>query len=560
MTSDPMDALFANPTASLAALDKLDAEGSLRDFVPVIWPVLEPGSQLVQGWCMEAICEHLEAVSRDEIKRLVINVPPGTMKSLLVDVIWPAWEWGPYNAPHLRYVCASYSDKLTIRDNLKTRRVIQSDVYQQFWGDRFALDSDQNAKSKFSNNHAGFKIATSVTGLGTGERGHRFLIDDPHNVRDAESEKIRETTLAWFANTVPTRIVNAETSAIIVIMQRVHANDVSGLILAKELGYEWLCLPMEYEEHHRCFSQVPRAGVEPSQVCLFRRDGEALPRWLTAPQVAAERTMGGELDPGWVPKYALKYPQDRRTEDGELLWPERFSRHHIDEELKPQLRSWGGTYAEAGQLQQRPAPREGGMMQRSDFTIMDELPAGGRWCRGWDFAASTSVTAKFSVGLKMGLINGQLWIADIRRKRATPGQLETMIAQCCEMDGKKCEQDMPQDPGQAGKYQKAALAKLLHGENFHFSPETGSKADRAKGFAAQVEAGNVYLLRGSWNDAYINEATQFPNGEFTDQIDASSRAHGRLLVKRPKRIGFAPTEVRGDPRNGRNQGHEGYYH
>ncbi|MGB5811739.1 MAG: phage terminase large subunit [Polyangiales bacterium] len=539
---DPFEALLGDPTASLRALDAVDAEGSLRDYVKVVWPVIEPGSQYIPGWPVDAICEHLEAVTAGQIKRLVINVPPGCMKSLLTEVLWPSWEWGPRNLPATRYVCSSYSDKLTIRDNLRARRIIQSEHYQELWGDRFALTKDQNAKLKFENDKTGFKLATSVGGLGTGERGNRFVIDDPHNVQEGESVKKRETALYWFANVVPTRIISGEESAIIVIMQRVHGQDVSGLILKEELGYEWLCLPMEYEERHRCFTSVPRADVIPERVTKLMRESEPIPRWVNEAELAEEAEQA-PLPPDYEPKFKEMYPQDRREIEGDLLWPDRFSKHHLEEELKPQLRSWGGTYAEAGQLQQRPAPREGGMMQRADFQIIDTLPSRGRWVRGWDFASSTNANAKFSVGLKMGLCDGRIVIADVRRKRVTPGQLEDLIVSCCELDGLDCEQDMPQDPGQAGKYQKAGIAKLLHGHNFHFSPEIGSKPDRAKGFAAQVEGHNVYLLRAPWNDTFINEACLFPNGEFSDQIDAASRSYGRLLVRKPKRIGRAPMVV-----------------
>ena len=539
---NPLWGLLGDPKRSLDVLTQIDAEESLRDYIPAVWKVIEPATPLVKGWCLDAICDHLEAVTRGELKRLVMNVPPGCMKSLTTEVLWPSWEWGPKNLPETRYVCASYSDKLTIRDNLRARRIIQSDAYQALWGDRFSLTKDQNAKLKFENDRTGFKLATSVGGLGTGERGHRFIIDDPHNVQESESVKKRETALYWFANTVPTRIVDASKSAIIVIMQRVHDADVTGLILKEELGYEWLCLPMEFEARHRCFTSVPRGT--PERVTRFRREGEPIPRWLTEEQLDEEIDENGS-PPDWEPDYKLLWPQDRREIEGDLLWPTRFSEDHLENELKPQLRSWGGTYAEAGQLQQRPAPREGGMMQRGDFQFIETLPPGGRWCRGWDFAASTSARAKYSVGLKMGIVGGKVIIADVRRKKATPGQLETMIVECAEIDGHECEQDMPQDPGQAGKYQKAGLAKILHGYNFHFSPETGSKPERAKGFAAQVEAQNVYLLRGPWNDTFINEACLFPNGEFSDQIDGASRSYGRLLIKRPRRIGVAPIAIGG---------------
>jgi hypothetical protein len=129
---------------------------------------------------LEAICVHLEAVTFGDITRLLINVPPGFMKSLLTDVFWPAWEWGPMNMPHLRYVAFSYSDTITTRDNNKMVRLVSSPSHRQLWGDRFTMV--KTGERRIDNNMTGFKLATSVGGVGTGERGDRVILDDPHNV------------------------------------------------------------------------------------------------------------------------------------------------------------------------------------------------------------------------------------------------------------------------------------------------------------------------------------------------------------------------------------------
>lgn len=537
--------MLTDPDRSLRILDKLDAEQSLRSYIPLVWPVIEPGREFITGWAVDAICEHLQGVTDGHIRRLVINVPPGCMKSLTTDVLWPTWEWGPRNRPQTRYVCASYSEALTVRDNLRTRRIILSDVYQELWGDRFRLTSDQNAKVRFDNDKTGFKIATSVGGLGTGERGDRFIIDDPHNVKEAESEARRESSLMWFAEVVPTRVNDPERSAIIVIMQRVHDRDVSGMILKQELGYEWLCLPMEYEERHRCFTVLPREGVPTERVASFRREGEPVPRWLTEEEWAAE-VQERPLDPPREPVWRELTPQDRRSEEGELLWPARFTRRHLDEDLRPQLRAWGGSYAEAGQLQQRPAPREGGMFQRADFQYLDSAPEQGvLWARGWDLASSKEKNSPWTAGCKIGLWKGRVVIADMRRRRASPGEVEDMLLSTARADGHGVMISIPQDPGQAGKSQKAALARLLHGWPVHFSPETGSKEDRARAIAAQCGAGNVWLVRGPWNDAFLAEACLFPNGEYKDQVDALSRGYARLTRGRPTLIGARPEVVTG---------------
>lgn len=478
--------IFSDPGATIRALDKIDAEGSLLSFVRTMWPILEPQRKFIEGWCLETICEHLEAISRGQIRRLLINVPPGTAKSLLTSVFWPAWEWGPQNRPDMRYVCASYSDGLTIRDNMKCRRLIQSLPFQEMWGDRFQISEDANAKVRFDTDKTGFKLATSVGGVGTGERGDRFIIDDPHSVKQAESEAIRESTIQWFTEVVPTRINDPDKSAILVIMQRVHERDISGLILTEELGYDLLCLPMEYEEDHPFKS----------------------------------RTAINFVDPRSIP--------------GELLWPERFTKRHLDEDLKPSLRAWGGMYAESGQLQQRPSPRGGGMFKRANLQFIDSVPPASRRVRGWDLAATHGGGA-WTVGAKIAMTpDRKVILEDIVRIQGSPGEVEKLIVATATQDTPSVIQDLPQDPGQAGKAQaRHLLTQHLQGFRAYFTPETGSKEDRAFPLAAQSEAGNFYLLRAPWNEAFIREAEKFPAGQFKDQVDAASRAYSRLVRKGP---------------------------
>jgi predicted phage terminase large subunit-like protein len=493
---------YADPRAALRDLDRLEAEGSLLSFIRLMWRVLEPGRPFVDGWAVHAICEHLEAITRGDIRKLLINVPPGFMKSMTTNVFWPAWEWGPKNRPDLRYIGASYSENLTIRDNRRCRALILDPLYRMLWGDRYQLSEGQNAKIRFDTDKTGFKIATSVSGLGTGERGDRFITDDPHNVLEGESDAKRMNVLQWFTEVVPTRINDAQKSAMIVIMQRVHDQDVSGLILSKELGYDHLCIPMEYEPDH--------------------------------PHLSRTRL-------GWT---------DPRKEEGELAWAERFPRDYLETDLKPALRAWGGTYAEAGQLQQRPAPRGGGMFKRDDFQIVDSIPCKVRArCRGWDLAATekeVNASAAFTAGARLALgTDGNLYIEHIVKGQWSDMVVEQQMRYWATQDGRSCKIDFPQDPGQAGKSQKRYLVRSLSGYDVCATPETGSKEDRARPLAAQVESHNVFLVRGAWNEAFLSEAAVFPAGQFKDQIDACSRAHARLIQRRPLRVGVAPTLVDG---------------
>ncbi len=316
--------------------EKLEAkayEGQLLDFVRYVWPVVEPAIPFVEGWALTAIAEHLQAVTRGEIRRLLINVPPGFSKSLLTDVFWPAWEWGPQNRPWYRYVCAAYSNHLTERDNMRCRNVVMSDRYQRLWGNRFRISNEQFTKVKFANDQTGWKLATSTGGIGVGERGDRFIIDDPNNTMMMESEAVRYTTNMWFTEVVPDRLNNPKESAIVIIQQRLHEEDVSGVAIDRDLGYTRLVIPMEYYYH--------------PFVNGYNADNKIITVNMEEPEEAEQI-----IKPFW---------EDPRTEDNEPAWPERFGPEQISE-----LKKAKGPYAWAGQYQQTPEIR-GGSIIRYDY-------------------------------------------------------------------------------------------------------------------------------------------------------------------------------------------------
>src|SRR5688500_7285722 len=210
-------------TERLLALQNRDrCEEHLIDFAEYVWPVVEPAIPFVRGWVLDSIAEHLEAVAFGHIRRLLINVPPGFTKSLMTDVFFPAWLWGPLNRPHMRFLCAAYSEHLTVRDNMRCRSIITSDRYQNLWKNRFRVSSDQFTKIKFANDKTGWKLATSVGGIGTGERADIVIVDDPNNPMEMESEAVRETTKMWFTEVLPDRLNNQSLSSIIVIQQRTY--------------------------------------------------------------------------------------------------------------------------------------------------------------------------------------------------------------------------------------------------------------------------------------------------------------------------------------------------
>ena len=234
-------------------VSKEACEESLAEFIKQAWPVIEPANPYVHNWHIDFITRHLEAVTAGEITRLLINVPPGAMKSLIVNVFWPSWEWA--QTPDKRYLCTSHSQNLAIRDSTKMRRLVTSEWYRARWGDIVELTGDQNAKTKFENTATGFREAVAFQSL-TGVRADRVTIDDPHSVDSAMSDIQRQSTLETFLEAVPTRLTNPKQSAIVVIMQRLHTDDVSGIILEKNLGYEHIMLPMEFDPDRRCVTSL----------------------------------------------------------------------------------------------------------------------------------------------------------------------------------------------------------------------------------------------------------------------------------------------------------------
>lgn len=453
------------------------ASRSLAEFAKMAWPVLEPATELKWGWGLDVICEHLEAVSRGEVLRLLMNVPPGSMKSLLTGVIWPAWEWGPRDQASKRFLGTAHKQDLAVRDNMKCRRLIQSRWYQRLWP--VVLTGDQNAKTKFENDRTGFREAMAFTSM-TGARGDRVILDDPHSVDDANSVVKLESDILTFREALPSR-VNNDQSAIVIIMQRLNENDISAV--AKDLGYHHLCIPMRYET--------------------------------------------GRNDVTWLPA---------NPRDGDLFFPERFPERQVAE-----LEKTLGAYATAGQLQQRPAPRDGGLFKRSWFEPIHAMPSDiMRTARAWDMAATAKTTTNnpdWTAGVKMVRTRSGLYIiTGCNRFQGSPMDVESAIINQAGIDGRKVTVRLAQDPGQAGKAQADMMVRKLAGYHVKVERPTGDKATRAAPLASQAEAGNVRLFvtgdpaQDAWIEPFLAEMCLFPAGAHDDQVDAAADAFGELAL------------------------------
>lgn len=448
---------------------------TLAGFVREAWHVLEPNSTYVHNWHIDAICSHLEAVTRGDITRLLINVPPGSMKSLLVSVLWQAWEWGPMGRRSMRFLTTAFNDGPVKRDTRKCRDLIMSEWYRSLWPEVILA---RTAETSFANSDTGTREGVSFGSL-TSQRADRLIIDDPHSTETAESPAERTATTRKFREGATNRLNDQARSAIVIIMQRLHEDDISGVVLKFDMGYVHLCLPMEFEAERRCKTPI-------------------------------------FVDP--------------RAADGELLDLGRFPRETVDG-----LRRDMGSYAFAGQYQQRPAPREGGMFKRRWFTTVSAIPANVQRVRSWDLAASFQSGGNdpdWTVGLLMARdSDGFFYIEDIQRFRGSAHDVERALINTAGSDRRKgVAIRIPQDPGQAGKGQAEYLIRALAGFTVTSERETGSKETRAEPFSSQCEAGNVKMLEAPWNDDFLEEIGNFPMGAHDDQVDAAAGAFSQLVL------------------------------
>ena len=435
------------------------AKRSLADFARMAWPVLEPATPLRWGWVLDAICEHLEAVTDGQIRRLVMNVPPGSMKSLLTGVIFPAWEWGPRGRADLRYLGTAHKQELAVRDNMKCRRLIQSAWYQERWP--VNLTSDQNAKTKFENDKTGFREAMAFTSM-TGSRGDRVMLDDPHSVDDANSPVKLAADVVTFREALPSR-VNNDQSAIIAIMQRLNEADVAAVAI--ELGYDHLCIPMRYEPGRS--------------------------KWVV-----------GKGDP--------------RTVDGELMFPERFPEEQVVE-----LERVMGSYAVAGQLQQRPSPRGGGILRPAWFQSYQQPPA-LEWRAVYvDTAQKTAEQHDYSVFELWGRsVTGQAVLLDVQRGKWEAPELlaEARAFWLKHQAGAVPLRAMKVEDKVSG----TGLIQTLRREGVPILPIQRSRDKITRGYDAApfIEAGNVLVPEWAhWLGAFMSEVEAFPGGAHDDQLD-----------------------------------------
>lgn len=435
---------------------------------------------------MHAICEHLEAVTDGRINRLLINVPPGSSKSLLVSVLWPAWEWGPRGRRSLSYLSTAFKDDPVTRDIRKCRDLIMSDWYKALWPE---VRLTRAGETSFANSDKGTREGSAFGSL-TSLRANRLIVDDPHSTKTAESDTERAGTTRQFLEGARNRLNDQRRDAIVVVMQRLHADDLSGVIIAQKLGYVHLMIPMEFDPQRRCETVI-----------------------------------------GW---------RDPRSYDGELMDPERFPTEVLDDLKK------GGSFFYAGQYQQRPTAREGGLFKRAWFAghvvALASVPTGHMdWVRAWDFAATVprpGANPDWTVSVLMARHGVDYYVFGVDRVQQSAADVRRLVKSRAETDKPGTVIRIPEEPGQAGKDQAERFVESLAGYRVRPVRPTGAKAVRAEPFAVQVENGNVWLVNSGppedgldpWITAWLDEICEFPGGSHDDQVDASADAFNQLAL------------------------------
>ncbi len=482
-------------------------EGNLREFVKAGWHILEPGTPLVWNWHLDVICAYLEAYVARDIKRVIFNVPPGSMKSLLVSVFMPAWVWA--KDPSRRFINLTNEVSLATRDSRRMKELITSDWYLRYWGEKVELSQDQREKAHFSNTEHGFRQGLGISGNISGKRGTDLLIDDPIDTKKAFSEAEIQGVNNTYDQAVSSRLNNLSEDGICVIMQRSKTNDLTGHMLKKKQKWVHVCIPMEAEG-------IP--GYDPV------------------------RDLGiTEYHPEPDDRHPLKDPR----KPGDLMFEARFPMEVV-ETLKEDL----GEYGTAGQLQQRPSPLGGGIIKREWWQLWPDdkpFPRCEHVFLSWDTAyterdiktASYSAMTSWGVFWHDGMSRHCLFLLSAWWDRVDYPTLRK-LAQKLSIDRdpdahliekKASGQSLIQDLRRAGHGSKRIRLRT-------YSPDRDKMA-RAAAASVAFSGGLVYAPNRRWAEDVISNCGDFPNGappseDITDTVtQAVHYLSRRLWVSHP---------------------------
>ena len=457
--------------------EKLLCEQSLAQFVRSAWHIIEPGTVLHWNWHLDTICGYLMAFHRRELpdRRLIINIPPGTLKSILVSVMYPAWTW--IDRPEERFLTISCEQGLAIRDSLRMKQIITSEWFQSKWP--LSMQSDQNEKTLYANEKRGFRQAQGITASNTGKRGDVLLLDDLIDAKHAFSDVIRQSVNDTWDQALNSRLNDPVKSGVLLIMQRLHEQDITGHLL-KKVKSKWthLSIPMRYENY---------------------------------PAFDAGKDIGRpDLN-------------DPRSIKGQLLFPQRFTEASVqasEEDL--------GEFGTSGQLQQRPSPATGGILKKHWWRTWPDdvkLPKFNHVFISFDtaFSEADSKIAAYSAMTRWGIF----WHEQRDRYCIMCIGMWFDRVGYDELRKFTQEQDKKHDPDAILIEKKATgitliqdMKRAVPGKIRSYSPGRGEdKISRAHSVSPMLESGQVYIPNKEWAQGngkdklgLIDYCGSFPNG------------------------------------------------
>jgi len=489
-----LNEILKNPSPIIRELNNR----SFYHFLQYFWPVISANT-FQPNWHIEYLCKELEKVAQNVADKkpreydLIVNVPPGSTKTITCSIAFPAWCWSKWY--WMRVIAASYSNALSMESADYCRDLVRSTQFQSIYPE-IGIKEDKDTKSNFKivkkvvgiggtsrqmiQMGGGGRYSTSVGATITGFHGDLLLIDDPLNPTQAASEVQLGIANHWMEQTLPTRKTNKDITPTILIMQRLHQDDPSGHWIAKrKKNIKHICLPGEIRNYKK---------------------------QLNPPELA-------------------KYYKDDLFDPSRMSWD-------ILNDLEADL----GQYGYAGQIGQDPTPAGGGMFKVDHFSQMSSMPSPHHIActvRYWDKASTKDGRGAYTAGVKMSrLTNGMFVVEDVKRGRWATHEREAIIKSTAVADGPRTDIWMEQEPGSSGVDSAKATILNLAGFKAYREPATGEKAERADPFSVQVNNGNVSLLTADWNREFIEEYRFFPVGTYKDQVDAGSGAFTKVIGKK----------------------------
>ena len=470
-----------------------NAEKNLYDFFRFFaWPVLQPNTEFKDNWHIGAICEHLQAVRDGQIKKLIINMPFRMLKSSIVSQAFPAWAW--IASPSTQFLTASYAKEVATRDAVDSRRIIDSMYYQKAFGSRFMLTSDQNVKTRYENDKRGMRTITSTDGAGTGFGGDIRIVDDPVSAKDADSPLALAASIEWWKGTFATRANDPERGAVIIVHQRLNANDLTGYVLANESGWEHLVLPFRYD-----------------------------------PAISKTTSIGFK---------------DPRTQEGELIHPAR-----IGEEMAKELEKTLGSYHKLAQLQQNPEPRGGIIFKREHWRFWKALPQLDEIVLSVDCTFKDLQSSDYVAIQAWGRAGANHYLLHRLKEHlgfsATCKAIKSVRALVCEKFKPAVNAVLVEDKANGSAVIETLGTEI--GGIIAITPD-GGKVARAYAMQPDQEAGNVWLPDPSVMpeiEVYLSELSAFPGVAHDDETDSTTQYinWARARIKSMGLIEYMKAEV-----------------